>query len=90
MAYSSDQEFADAAWAFATVAKAAERQIGDFDLHQIALSAWALLTKGDGVISDASLFSAVASAVTRRMGGFTTQSLTNPNIVWALAKLSIQ
>ena len=54
--------------------------MGDFNVQNIANTAWAFATVGQ---SDAQLFKALAREAERRMGDFKPQSISNT--AWAFA-----
>ena len=71
------------------MARAAERRLGDFNVQELASTAWAFATAGQ---SDVQLFTALARAAERRQGDFNVQELVNTawaqalaNIAWAFA-----
>ena len=64
----------------AAVATAAEQHMNDFNLQNIANTAWAFATAGQ---NDASLFAALATAAKPRMGELKLQVLANT--AWAFA-----
>ena len=66
-----------------TLARAAERRVGDFNAQGLANTAWAFATAGQ---SDALLFMTLARAAEQRMGDFNAQELAN--IVWAITIVS--
>ena len=67
---------------FAALARAAERRLGDFNVQELANTAWALATSSQ---SDAQVFSVLARAAERRQGNFNVQELANTAWVFATA-----
>ena len=59
---------------FSVLARAAERRLGDFNVQELANTAWALATASE---SDAQVFAALARAAERRLGDFNVQELAN-------------
>ena len=59
---------------FAALATVAEHHIGDFNMQELANTAWAFATAGQ---NDALLFAALATAAERQMGDFDVQNLAN-------------
>ena len=56
------------------MATVAEQHMGDFNVQELANTAWAFATAGQ---NDALLFAALATAAERRMGDFNVQNLAN-------------
>ena len=65
------------------LAKEAQRSLGDFNVQNLANTAWAFATAGH---SDAQLFTTLARAAQQRMGAFNAQELGN--IAWAIPTVS--
>ena len=59
---------------FATLATAAEQHMGDFNVQELANTAWSFTTAGQ---NDALLFAALATAAEWCMGDFNVQSIAN-------------
>ena len=70
---------------FAVLARAAELRLGDFNVQELANTAWAFATASQ---QDAQLFAALARAAELRLGDFNVQSLANT--AWAFATSSQQ
>ena len=64
---------------FQSLARAAERRLGEFNGQELANTAWAFATASE---SDAQVFAALARAAERRLGDFNVQELANT--AWAL------
>ena len=63
------------------MATVAEQHMGDFNMQELANTAWAFASAGQHVVS---LFAALATAAERRVGDFNVQALANT--AWAFAK----
>ena len=70
------------ALALQVFARAAERRLGDFNVQNLANTAWAFATLGQ---ADVQLFMALAREAGRRVGDFNPQELANT--AWAFATL---
>ena len=65
---------------FAALGRTAEWRLGDFDVQNLANTAWAFATANQ---SDAQLFAALARAAERLLDDFNVQNLANT--AWAFA-----
>jgi len=65
---------------FVALAKAVEQSVSNFNMQNLANTAWAFVTKGQ---SDAKLFGVFARVAGQRVGNFHMQDLANS--AWVLA-----
>ena len=82
MSRSYAQRFPVPPWRY-RLAKTAEWRLGDFNVQELANTAWAYATANQ---PDAQVFAALARTGERCLGDFIVQSLANT--AWAFAKAS--